>query len=1061
MNANILFKIFISCCLLTGFTTTLKAQLPAAPIPELSAFSVVNFYSTKYGTDNRLEFGKWGSGEQTTAKDANDNDVLLFTDYSFMGIVYAEDISNTDQLRFTIYPIKDIPKLELVLILFEGVSPTGKEIRFEHTVGALSAGSWHSVEVDITDFVQQTNYNISAIQPIVSDGGAEFYLDHLYCCDSRSTPPPVGGPTYPAYAPPARSTTNVLSVFSDSYKSGLPDSYPQYPVWGDQTTVASNIMIASNTFLQLNTTNHFPIGLGGINAGEMEFVHIDIYSPDADEVSIFLNDGSGRAVTQTIVKNTWNRIDIPLSAFTGLQSEHIYFVGLEDGDGRTFYIDNIYFFKKQPLQEAEDIHDLNRDLGTGINFGGVFEDAVSPWDDSYLDIAKNAGFEHIRLPVRWDYMNRSLEEAPYNIDEKFMLQIRSIVDKALDKGFRIIINMHHYEPLYADPDAEEERFLAMWGQIAEYFQDYHPSRLLFEPLNEPKDELTWEKWNDLLAKTWAKIRETNPNRAMLIGTADWGGLNVLNQLKLPENDPNLMLTIHYYEPFNFTHQGLEWMGEGAPPVGATWDDTQGERDAVNDHFAQIETFRAKNNNIPVHIGEFAAFDQGDMDSRVLWTTYISNRIKESGYSSAFWDFHIYDLDKGEFVQPILDAILTYQTAEKPAEFATLDINTLYDSKNPGGSSWYFNIDNKNASASGSQNSNGFIIDITDGGNQPHYIQPLLTGLNIEKDKTYKVTFNAKASVGGFTFQSYMGLDGSPYTHYADLFFTPNTQDRTFSYTFTQKEATDPSARIAFDLGGKTGTVPVQITVSDITIKEISSGIFGADEPTEDENDVLSVFGSYYTDNLQTVTYPSGLSTQKTEVKDADNNSIILLSDFDDQTIDFGTTLTPGEKKNLHLNVYPGSFLDLVVTAFEQGISREYTYTLKPHEWNDVDIDLSAFLAETGGKIGSIVLSGGTGKGRKLYLDHIFYYDQSISTGNTIVRPGEEIRFRTDGDLLFVASPTDLRSIAVFDITGHLLINRTINGTTATVNVASVSSDIYLLRITCSSGEMRTFKFIKE
>ena len=84
-----------------------------------------------------------------------------------------------------------------------------------------------------------------------------------------------------------------------------------------------------------------------------------------------------------------------------------------------------------------------------------------------------------------------------------MYAIRSYY--GLNNGLSAIINMHHHEALFADPDGQKERFLAQWKQISEFFKDY-PDQLLFEILNEPNGNLTANKWNIFLADALTTIR---------------------------------------------------------------------------------------------------------------------------------------------------------------------------------------------------------------------------------------------------------------------------------------------------------------------------------------------------------------------------------------------------------------------------------------------------------------------------------------------------------------------------------------------------------------------------
>ena len=48
---------------------------------------------------------------------------------------------------------------------------------------------------------------------------------------------------------------------------------------------------------------------------------------------------------------------------------------------------------------------------------------------------------------------------------------------------------------------------------------------------------------------------------MVVGPPMWNGIGYLDKLELPEADRNIVVTVHYYEPFPFTHQGAPWMPE--------------------------------------------------------------------------------------------------------------------------------------------------------------------------------------------------------------------------------------------------------------------------------------------------------------------------------------------------------------------------------------------------------------------------------------------------------------------------------------------------------------------
>jgi aryl-phospho-beta-D-glucosidase BglC (GH1 family) len=283
----------------------------------------------------------------------------------------------------------------------------------------------------------------------------------------------------------------------------------------------------------------------------------------------------------------------------------------------------------------------------------------NPWKSGYFKQIAELGFRHVRIPVRWEPSNRSLTQQPYTIYPQFLQRIQQVVDEGLSTQLMVIINMHHHEALNADPVGQRERFLQQWRQIAEHFRDY-PSSLVYELLNEPHNNLTPETWNSLLAEGIRQVRQVSPTRTVLIGPAEWGGLSGLPKLAIPD-DSNIILTLHYYDPFQFTHQGAEWLGADSQRwLGTRWMDLDTEREVIRQQFQAVLNARATH-GIPVHVGEFGAYSRADMQSRVCWTRFLARYFDEQEFSWSYWEFSssfgIYDPQSGELRQPLVNALL--------------------------------------------------------------------------------------------------------------------------------------------------------------------------------------------------------------------------------------------------------------------------------------------------------------------------------------------------------------------------------------------------------------------
>jgi len=494
----------------------------------------------------------------------------------------------------------------------------------------------------------------------------------------------------------------------------------------------------------------------------------------------------------------------------------------------------LMLFPLAVYSQREQAFEINQKLGRGINYGNMFEAPSetawgNPWQPEYACLIADMGFNHVRIPVRWEPEARSMASPPYTIYPSFLNRIKQVVDSALANGLYAIINMHHHELLYADPDGQKERFLAMWEQISGFFRDY-PDSLLFEILNEPHNQLDAAKWNVFLADALETIRQTNPDRTVVIGTAEWGGPGGLSKLEIPD-DPNLILTIHYYNPFHFTHQGASWSEGSEEWLGTQWMDTETERNAVRQDFAPLLEISEKE-NIPVHIGEFGAYEKADLASRERWTTFLARYFESLDWSWAYWEFcagfGIYNPNTETFLKPLVDALL-YNEIGDAFEY---DTHPVYRSDFRSGTDSWSLFTQGTASAQLQTGNAELIVSITQGGDETWHVQLVKRNIALHEGKKYRVSFTARASEP-MQLNAYTGITSSPWSAYSDYnHITLSDTLKEYAYIFDSKE-TDPDARMVFDMGTSTGNV----VFSEIKLDEL----FISTAPVSDYIKAFSVF----------------------------------------------------------------------------------------------------------------------------------------------------------------------------------------------------------------------------
>lgn len=301
-------------------------------------------------------------------------------------------------------------------------------------------------------------------------------------------------------------------------------------------------------------------------------------------------------------------------------------------------------------------------LGHGVNLGNMLEaphegDWGQKLRPDYFPTIRQAGFTLVRLPIRW--AAHVSPAPPFTIEPTFFRRVDWAVAQAKQSNLKIILDYHNDDALMKDPDANADRFIAIWKQIAEHYRD-QPATILFELLNEPNNKLDGPHWNALLARTLHIVRKSNPTRTVVVGPVLWNHIEALPQLMLPEGDRNLLVTIHFYDPMSFTHQGAEWIEGSKKWLGNKWLGTNPEKLSVTQAFDSAAAWSVAHQR-PIFLGEFGSFNKGDIESRVRWTAFVAQTAESHGFPWAYWEFcstfGIYDPVARAWRKPLYDALM--------------------------------------------------------------------------------------------------------------------------------------------------------------------------------------------------------------------------------------------------------------------------------------------------------------------------------------------------------------------------------------------------------------------
>jgi endoglucanase len=296
---------------------------------------------------------------------------------------------------------------------------------------------------------------------------------------------------------------------------------------------------------------------------------------------------------------------------------------------------------------------------------------ITEKDIRFID---STGFDHIRLPIDEEQM---WDETGKRNDDAFIL-FNNCLDWCQKAGLRVIVDLHilrshHFnaevKPLWSVP-AEQDKLIGFWKDLSCVMRDRPVAMVAYEIMNEPVADNP-EEWNLLLARVVDSIRTWEPTRVLVIGSNRWQSAATFDQLRVPQNDTNIVLSYHFYEPFFLTHYHAAWTnlkdfnGEVNYPGQIVLNSTLPEHLRVYNRDTLITMMEkplraAATLKLPLYCGEFGIYNNFFPSSKLAWYKDMISIFEEYKVAYANWNyksgaFGIID-DNGKPVQPYLNIV---------------------------------------------------------------------------------------------------------------------------------------------------------------------------------------------------------------------------------------------------------------------------------------------------------------------------------------------------------------------------------------------------------------------
>ena len=313
-------------------------------------------------------------------------------------------------------------------------------------------------------------------------------------------------------------------------------------------------------------------------------------------------------------------------------------------------------------------------LGNALDSGSETYYGFPPVTEKLFQEIKSLGFKSVKIPIT--YLN--MVDDYGDINDDYLDRIQTVVDRALDTGLYVVINIHNdggegvkgkwininLQNGSAQFNDVVYKFSNMWSEIATRFKDYNQA-LVFEDMNEvmisgaySRNQLTDAQFNNAYANITElnqafvdAVRGTgddaNDDRCLIVpGYNDDIDMTVAGFDEGVFNMPSdtstdrQMLSVHYYTPFDFTLPDQEYGDTD------TWDmyGSYGVSYMV-EQFGKVGRY-----GVPIYLGEYSAAFKNNIPEIAKYigalnaTAKYIEQITGTSFSTTYWDNGVIGVD---------------------------------------------------------------------------------------------------------------------------------------------------------------------------------------------------------------------------------------------------------------------------------------------------------------------------------------------------------------------------------------------------------------------------------